>query len=324
MNRIMATTQMISRASASLALSLLAALFLCLASPQAPAAQARDLIDTGASCSVTFNHSAGASANGARIDLYRVADVSQTGDLTLAGPFAAYGGEVALDGGDWPGTAQVLAAYASRDGISPTCSGTFDAEGRSSFNSLQTGLYLVAIERFKAGSDYCTTAPYMLHLPIIDEQSEAWLYTGVSDVKYDRQPVPSEKLSITAAKVWKNDNTDQRPDSVTVQLLRDGRAYKEATLSKANSWRVIWEGLDPERKWSVVEKKTPQGYTQSVSKQGSVYTVTNTRRNDGSGGEELLPQTGMLLWPIPILVTVGLILIFAGLVRRNREGGYRG
>ena len=177
MNRITATTQAISRAAATLMLALLAALFL-LASTPAPAAHARDLIDTDASCSITFNHTAGPAASGAAVDLYRVADVSKTGDLTLAGPFAAYGGEVALDGSDWPGTAQVLAAYASRDGISPTCSGTFDTSGRASFDSLHTGLYLVAIERFKAGSDYCTTAPYMLHLPILDEQTEQWLYNG--------------------------------------------------------------------------------------------------------------------------------------------------
>lgn len=81
--------------------------------------------------------------------------------------------------------------------------------------------------------------------------------------------------------------------------------------------------------WRVVEKAAVPGYTVSVGRDGSVFTVTNTApvpapgEPGGGPGDEpgapgdgsekpKLPQTSVLWWPVPVLLAVGAALLIAG------------
>lgn len=115
-------------------------------------------------------------------------------------------------------------------------------------------------------------------------------------------------VDITVEKVWDDNNSKDRPESVVIQLLKDDNTvYGEVTLSGSNNWHYTWTSLDSNIKWSVQEANIPEGYaaTYKASEDGLHFTVTNTAS---------LPQTGQLNWPIPVLFGCGLILITLGSV----------
>ena len=87
--------------------------------------------------------------------------------------------------------------------------------------------------------------------------------------------------SISVVKVWKDDgNESDRPDSVTVELLRDGKKYETKTLNKSNNWRYEWKNLSTSSKWVINEVNVPDKYTVLTELEGKVYTVTNTHTTD--------------------------------------------
>lgn len=114
---------------------------------------------------------------------------------------------------------------------------------------------------------------------------------------------PKDK-EVTVDVVWEDDGKN-RPDSVVVQLLKDGEVYDETTLSESNGWHHTWSSLDGSAEWSVREVNVPNGYTVTYRQDGLHFTVINTAA---------LLQTGQLNWPIPVLGGFGLILIVLGSV----------
>lgn len=169
----------------------------------------------------------------------------------------------------------------------------------------------------------------MVQLPGISTQggADAWVYDNVSvQPKHDSV----ETTQVSAVKVWNDDSALQagvveRPAQIVVQLLRDGEVADEAALSEANNWRHTWENLEAGHTWHVVEKAAVHGYTVSVGRDGSVFTVTNTASvpvpgEPGGGLEEpKLPQTSVLWWPVPVLLAVGAALLIAGKMRGCRD-----
>lgn len=93
------------------------------------------------------------------------------------------------------------------------------------------------------------------------------------------QPQPTT-TSATVKKVWDdNDNQDGlRPDSVTVELLADGKATgQKVVLSAVNNWTATVTGLDLKANGQVIdytwqEANVPDGYTSTVDGDG----ITNT------------------------------------------------
>ncbi|MDY3282018.1 Cna B-type domain-containing protein [Dysosmobacter sp.] len=85
---------------------------------------------------------------------------------------------------------------------------------------------------------------------------------------------------VIVKKVWKGDTAEDRPDSITVRLLKDGKAYADQELSADNNWKCMWVDLSDSAKWTVEEIDVPDGYTSSVSVRNSTWTITNTY--DGS------------------------------------------
>ena len=129
-------------------------------------------------------------------------------------------------------------------------------------------------------------------------------------------PVEPDPEDLTVKKVWsdENDKRDIRPDSVTVTLYCGGKAVDKVTLGKWNNWTYTWRNLDGNGDWSVLETGIPKGYIPSYRTNGDVVTITNTAT---------LIQTGQLSWPILVLGSLGVLMIFCGIIamRRKKENG---
>ena len=73
--------------------------------------------------------------------------------------------------------------------------------------------------------------------------------------------------TVNVAARWKNDGSDtnSRPESITVYLLRDGERYDNisSTLSEFNDWKLSWTDLPRGGQYSVYTEKS-DGYSTSV------------------------------------------------------------
>lgn len=288
---------------------------------------------------------------GARFDLYLLATADETGELNAVEPFTDYNVNIrGRDDDAWRALATTLEGYILRDKLAPTDTARTDENGTAVFPSggqpLTPGLYLVLGHRLQDGSLYFDPLPFVVMLPAMDLDANAWVYDVTAVPKYDLTPVPDvpETTVIRVLKVWQDTGHEaERPREVTVQLLMDGQVKDTVTLNAANNWRWFWDNLDPRFQWTVVEQEVP-GYTVTVTQEGSTFVVTNTCREEtppetppgetppeqppekpetpsapeASTPKPGLPQTGQLWWPVPLLMALGLLFVAVGLVRRRQ------
>ncbi len=259
-------------------------------------------------------------------------------DGTLFGDFA----ELPVEVGDLTSSenvntlASTLASYVETGFTENIDEVGSNALGEAKFEDLDAGIYLVVGSSVAVGGILYTPKPALIRIPGHDMEG-ALVKDVVAKVKYDRLELPPEPVSRTVKKVWDDGDSADRPESVTVQLLKDGKKYDEQVLSDANKWSYTWEELDPAADWSVVEVNVPEGYTVSVSLEDTEFTITNKSDNSTSGDNSntdkplppsdtgnggghtdnntpFLPQTGQLWWPVPILLASGCVLLLIGII----------
>lgn len=136
----------------------------------------------------------------------------------------------------------------------------------------------------KSGYTY-TTEPFLVALPNLDRENNAWVYDVTATPKHtqtENPPAPpAQTVERRVLKIWKDDIPQSRPKEIVIQLLKDGVIYDTVTLNAVNNWRYTWEKLPAYNKdgskivWSVVEKE-PEGYTVLIAREGVTFTVTNT------------------------------------------------
>lgn len=93
-----------------------------------------------------------------------------------------------------------------------------------------------------------------------------------------------QKISVKIK--WNDDGqTSQRPDSITVNLIKDGKIVDKETLSPSNSWSATFE-VEDEGSYSVNESELSN---YSVSIKGSAsegFVITNTFNSDVLGASQ--------------------------------------
>lgn len=99
---------------------------------------------------------------------------------------------------------------------------------------------------------------------------------------FDRYTPSDDYTKLTAHKVWDDEGGEDRPESVTVRLLRNGKFYEshknaEVELNADNQWTYTWSKLDDDYKWSVEEVDVPDGYTVDYKNDGNTIHVINSR-----------------------------------------------
>lgn len=245
-----------------------------------------------------------------------------------------------------------------------------DDKGEVKFEGLDCGLYLLMGSALKDGRYTYTPKSTLLTLPNLEQKtemqpdgkeivvSEHWQYDVAANGKWDRSHQggggdnPGKNyISLSVLKQWEDDSEEDRPSSVTVRLLKDGRQYDEVTLTASGRWKHTWNNLDKNAEWTLVEVDVPDEYTVLVERDGNTFVVTNTGTidipidpipegpvdpgtdpGDGDDGELIdipddktpqgnLPQTGVLWWPVQVLTLAGLVLFVLGWAdaRRGRK-----
>lgn len=295
---------------------------------------------------------------GMTFSVYRIADVTDGPKFMPVDSFRDYPvdleGETAKD---WDGIAQVLVGYVQKDHIEATASAVSDADGRAEMK-LARGLYLVIGQNCRIGQYTYKVSPAIVCIPNITEGAWNYDVTVIPKMTRsggggggDVPPSPPQKETVDrkALKIWEDDgNEEKRPDSITVFLLRNGEVFKTVKLNETNGWSCEWRGLaaydanGDEYEWNVVEDPV-EGYDVTLEQAGITFVLTNTYTEDipeeepplgpppetpDEPLEELpedpvplagLPRTGVLWWPVPALLCLGVMFLTVGTVLRRRE-----
>lgn len=267
--------------------------------------------------------------SGATFSAYKVAVYAQESGYAPTGAFAENseswcGNRTAgWTAKDWETLAQTLAGQAVAGSVKPTATLTSGAGGELTLDGLPYGLYLITGTAVESEGYLYTPAPFL-----------AWLFEDSVEVnaKYSRtQPKPTE---YEVYKVWKdNGDLSRRPPSIEVDLYLDETLVERVTLSEANNWHYRWQS-DQAGHWQVVEHEIPAGYTATVTQEGTGFILTNTLPTPSPTPTPApapsttpppppptpkLPQTGLLLWPVPVLAGVGVACLLAGLYGKRRK-----
>ena len=83
---------------------------------------------------------------------------------------------------------------------------------------------------------------------------------------------------LSVRKVWSDGNANHANDSITVNLLKDGKVESSQELNAANGWAYTFARLLEGHTWTVEEAEVPAGYTVSYNTVGTLTTITNTKK----------------------------------------------
>ena len=87
-----------------------------------------------------------------------------------------------------------------------------------------------------------------------------------------------QESQLSVRKVWSDGNANHANDSVTVNLLKDGKVERTQELNAANGWAYTFDRLPEGYTWTVEEAEVPIGYRVSYKTDGTLTTITNTKK----------------------------------------------
>ena len=84
---------------------------------------------------------------------------------------------------------------------------------------------------------------------------------------------------LSVRKVWSDGSANHTNDSITVNLLKDGKVEKSQVLNAENNWADTFDRLAEGHTWTAEEAAVPAGYTVSYKTEGTETTITNTKND---------------------------------------------
>lgn len=263
----------------------------------------------------------GIKASGVNFKAYKVASVTDSYNFSVE-PFFAKQEVTKLLNNPTAESYRLVAStlsgiIASESTINPDYTAVSDSSGITSFEDINVGLYLIIGEVYKGEYAYYTPQNFMVSLPKLNG-NDLWDYDVFSDVKWEKR-IRNDILNLEALKVWSDSATNlHTKDFITVELYENGSLYDTKILNKDNNWRCKWNNLKNDSSWEIKERGI-NGYIGTVEKNGDCFIITNTPKKQQST-PDVIPQTGLLLWPVPVLYVGGILFILIGIyVKRKGE-----
>ncbi len=291
--------------------------------------------------SLTIDYGDNAFAK-APVRIYQIATMDETYAPTLTTQFAKYPLNFRKDMSNAYELGQTLSGYIALDDIKPFDTATTNKKSILSVDQLPWGIYLVELDDCVVGGIHYSAQPTLLTLPYDDG-------SGTHNTHVDiRQKVthvtPSKSLNVV--KLWDDKGHESnRPESITVALLQNGKVTDTVTLSQNNNWKYTWSNLNANAKWQVVETDVPAGYIVSNENVIGRVEITNTfkephekdKEKEKEDDDEVfdipeedvplsdvpnaeLPYTGLVTWPITLLAGLGLLFLCLGLFLLRSKG----
>ena len=289
----------------------------------ASTADAKEPISPDKDCSLTIAYRYdGQSFSNQPVRLYKIADVSADFQYTLTAPFANSG--LILNGvrsvSEWNVIRSTLETHILTYDIDADLTGVTDQDGQVCFQALKPGLYLAITEQVIQHDWIYAFDSALVALPGLGADG-LWQYEVAVTSKSKAIPPAEtdEEIEFKVLKLWKGDKgRSDRPQSIEVEIFRDGVSYQTVILSEENHWTFSWFAKDDGATWKIVERNVPTGYTMMVEERETSFVLTNTRPPDKPD----IPQTGdttnIMLYFVLMNVS-GIMLIILGLAGKRKR-----
>ena len=164
--------------------------------------------------------------------------------------------------------------------------------GRLYFNGGAASIRLshgesVTLSGIPLGTSYTVTERAAQDMRVSSTSSEGAI-KGTGHMAAFVNTMTQAYTDLIVRKAWNDANDAQklRPQSVTVDVTRNGQTITTLTLNAANRWTQTLTQLPmvddngEAYDYDVVENDVPEGYTASVVTRGTTFTVINTHRID--------------------------------------------
>ncbi len=295
--------------------------------------------------------------------IYKVAEITSRDNFEVVNEFKKYPVSLADHSvSSLKAAASQFETYTITDNIKPLNSGKTDSKGELQFSNLDFGLYLITGSSIVIDDMAYVPVPSLVQLTDEYYTETKWTYDLTSIPKMRVLAASTYKTSYSVEKKWINDNDTLRPKSITAVLCRNGVSYDSAILNQKNNWKYTWDNLPQNAEWSVKEQSVPSAYSVTYDVGENSVTIVNTYNekisttspdtsessaqnttyisnisdtngnashhyinagNTSSSGSVKLPQTGMMLWPIPVLGISGIIIFIVGWILYKRSKNER-
>ena len=276
-------------------------------------------------CSLIISYCYGETAiSGMEVRLYRIAEVSADFKYTLTKSFESFG--LTFDGirttGEWNVIRSTLETNILAHNITSEFSSVTNEDGQVTFDGLRTGMYLAIVNRAERQDLNYRFDSALIALPGL-ENNGRWQYQVSLNAKVEVLPPidPDSELELKVLKLWKgNENRNDRPKSIEVEIFCNELSYKTIILSEENHWSYSWVAKDDGSHWTVVERNVPQGYTMTVEQRQSTFVLTNTWIPEYPDDPGDPPQTGdslNIMLYILLMIGSGSVLIILGITGKK-------
>ncbi len=241
--------------------------------------QANGFINTDQACTLDLTYSFDTLLfSDVHVALYQVATVSRDFQYTATKAFTACGlnfnGVVSQS--EWNTIRSTLDNYIAASGVTPVCTQQTNADGNVIFTDLEPGLYLTSAVQVTHDGFRYYFASVLSALPNLNEEN-SWEYDVSAKCKPDVDNPTGEDIAYKVLKLWKDDGKEEkRTESIEIEIIKDGKTVKTVVLSDDNDWSFSWYAEDDGSVWSVTEKNIPKGYTMTVEKNLTTFTVINS------------------------------------------------
>jgi hypothetical protein len=262
-------------------------------------------IDTSKPTSLTVHYCE--EALGKQIKIYRICSVEENGTYSVVSPFDSYPVNVygITSQAEWKTIASTLSSYIIADSITPTYETLAKENGEAVFENIQSGMYLVMGINVESEEKSLIYETFITLTPYPNENGDH-LYDVEAYPK--SETVTPEKESHKIIKQWKDNGfSEKRPDSVTVDIYKDGVFNNTVTLNTGNNWSYKWDS-ETGHIWTAVERNIDEKYTVTIEKNEETIIITNVYN-----GEEPPPvkpgDNGNIYYFIIIMFLSGMALI---------------
>lgn len=225
--------------------------------------------------------------------------------------------------------------------IEPYKTGT-TIDGQVSF-TVPVGLYFLVGEKTliddEDGMYYYTPQNTFVTIPAsVDEKSEGLYEYNYNALIQSKWTKTQRTIDIKVVKTFDDlGYVDHRPDQILVQLYKDGVEDGDpVALNSSNSFVYTFENLDARFTWTVKELEIKNYKSSQTTEQIDVdeYRIDivnkyippidnppgdNPPADNPPGDKPILPSTGVLWWPVPMLGTLGLMFVTIGKYRERKS-----
>ena len=285
---------------------------------------AKEPIVTEKSCSLTISYGYDETVfEEQTVQLYHVAEVSANYRYSLTAPFADTG--LILNGiqtqAEWNVIRSTLEVQILANKIIPIKTSVTDEKGQAHFSQLTPGLYFASAVTVVQGESTCRFESALVALPGFDTE-DLWQYQVAVAAKPQTLPPvqPGEEIQFKVIKLWKGEeDRDERPQSVEVELFCNGISYKTVVLSNESNWSYSWSAKKDGATWKVLERNIPEGYIMTVEERGTSFIVTNTKASDTPIDPPPTGDTSNIFLYILLMFISGSAMVIIGATgKRNR------